>query len=84
VPHLAGALGQHEFEREKARLLKERSHYQSALARLEAKGDQAGAAELRSKFAEADQVIADVEGSEAKIRVGYVYVIFNAVPSANR
>lgn len=68
---------QREFEREKARLLKERSHYQSALARLEAKGDEAGAAELRSKLAEADQAIADVEGREAKIRAGYVYVISN-------
>ncbi|MQY09472.1 DUF4041 domain-containing protein [Actinomadura macrotermitis] len=66
-----------EFEREKARLLKERSHVESALARLEARGDQAGADELRAKLADVDGAIHDVEGRAANTRAGYVYVISN-------
>ncbi|MEV5830385.1 DUF4041 domain-containing protein [Spirillospora sp. NPDC052242] len=66
-----------EFEREKARLLKERSHVESALARLEARGDAEGAAELRAKLADVDEAITDVEGRAAKVRAGYVYVISN-------
>ncbi|SFN28273.1 DUF4041 domain-containing protein [Actinomadura madurae] len=66
-----------EFEREKARLLKERSHVESALARLEANGDAAGAAELRAKLADVESAITDVEGRAAKTRAGYVYVISN-------
>ncbi|TDD65512.1 DUF4041 domain-containing protein [Actinomadura darangshiensis] len=66
-----------EFEREKARLLKERSHVESALARLEANGDAAGAAELRAKLADVESAISDVEGRAAKVRAGYVYVISN-------
>jgi hypothetical protein len=66
-----------EFEREKARLLKEQSHIRSALARLEANGDEAGAAELRAKLADVDSAIDDVEGRAANTRAGYVYVISN-------
>ncbi|WP_223830560.1 DUF4041 domain-containing protein [Nocardiopsis quinghaiensis] len=66
-----------EFEKEKARLLKEQSHYRSALARLEAKGDEDGAAQLRAKIAETDEAIEGVDNREANIRAGYVYVISN-------
>ncbi|MEU8124957.1 DUF4041 domain-containing protein [Spirillospora sp. NPDC049024] len=66
-----------EFEREKARLLKERSHVESALARLEANGNTDGAAELRAKLADVDSAISDVEGRAANVRAGYVYVISN-------
>lgn len=66
-----------EFEREKARLLKEQAHYKSALAKLEAKGDEAGAAQMREKIAEAEEAIKGVNDREAKIRAGYVYVISN-------
>jgi hypothetical protein len=66
-----------EFEREKARLLKERSHVESALARLEANGDAGGAAELRAKLTDVESAISDVEGRAANVRAGYVYVISN-------
>ncbi|GAA2412437.1 hypothetical protein GCM10010191_22330 [Actinomadura vinacea] len=66
-----------EFEREKARLLKERSHVESALARLIDNGDEAGAEQLRAKLAEVESVINDVEGRQANTRAGYVYVISN-------
>ncbi|WP_067480876.1 DUF4041 domain-containing protein [Actinomadura hibisca] len=66
-----------EFEREKARLLKEQSHMASVLARLEANGDEQGAAELRTKLADVESAIHDVEGREANTRAGYVYVISN-------
>jgi hypothetical protein len=66
-----------EFEREKARLAKEQSHYQAALAKLHAKGDTAAAADLEAKLAEIGEAIAGVEAREANIRAGYVYVISN-------
>ncbi|MEU8802438.1 DUF4041 domain-containing protein [Spirillospora sp. NPDC048819] len=66
-----------EFEREKARLLKERSHVESALARLEANGDTDGAADLRTKLTDVESAISDVEGRAANVRAGYVYVISN-------
>ena len=68
---------QREYEKEKTRLLKERSHYVTALAKLEANADDTGAADLRSKLADVDQAITDVEGREANVRAGYVYVISN-------
>jgi len=66
-----------EFEREKARLFKEQSQVQTALARLEANGDTAGAAELRAKLADVTNAITDVEGRAANTRTGHVYVISN-------
>ncbi|WP_019634342.1 DUF4041 domain-containing protein [Actinomadura atramentaria] len=66
-----------EYEREKARLLKERSHVESALARLEAKGDAAGAAELRERLDDVESALTSVEGRAANTRAGYVYVISN-------
>ncbi|WP_155334395.1 DUF4041 domain-containing protein, partial [Acrocarpospora corrugata] len=66
-----------EFEREKARLRKEEAHYRSALAKLLAKGDDAGAEELKAKLEEIGAAVSDVEAREANVRAGYVYVISN-------
>jgi hypothetical protein len=68
---------QREFEREKARLFKERGHYESALARARANGDNDAAADLQAKLEDVDAAIVGVESREAKIRAGYVYVISN-------
>jgi hypothetical protein len=66
-----------EFEAEKARLAKEQTHYETALEKLRAKGDEAGAAEMRAKLEEISAAIKGVEEREANIRAGYVYVISN-------
>ncbi|MFC3982270.1 DUF4041 domain-containing protein [Streptosporangium jomthongense] len=66
-----------EFEREKARLRKEEAHYRSALSKLIAKGDEAGAEELKAKLEEIGAAVSDVEAREANVRAGYVYVISN-------
>lgn len=66
-----------ELRREREKLDKEREHYANALAALEARGDEAGAAKLREKLAVIDQSIADVDYRAANVRAGYVYVISN-------
>jgi hypothetical protein len=66
-----------EFEAEKARLAKEQTHYKTALEKLRAKGDEAGAAEMAAKLEEIAAAIKGVEEREANIRAGYVYVISN-------
>ncbi len=66
-----------EFEAEKARLAKEQTHYETALEKLKAKGDEAGAAEMTAKLEEIAAAIKGVEEREANIRAGYVYVISN-------
>jgi hypothetical protein len=66
-----------EFEREKARLAKEQSHYLAALAKLQANGDAVGAAQLETKLGEIGDAIAGVEARQANVRAGYVYVISN-------
>ena len=66
-----------EFEAEKARLAKEQTHYQTALEKLQANGDEAGAAEMSAKLEEIAAAIKGVEEREANIRAGYVYVISN-------
>lgn len=66
-----------ELRRERETLDKEREHYVNALGALEARGDEAGAAELRAKLAQIDQSIADVDYRAANVRAGYVYVISN-------
>ncbi len=66
-----------ELRREREKLDKEREHYANALAALEARGDEAGAAELRAKLEEIDRSIADVDYRAANVRAGYVYVISN-------
>lgn len=68
---------QQEIERERARLKKERQHYEIALAALDAKGDTAGADRLRSQLDDVERAIADMDYRSANIRAGYVYVISN-------
>ncbi|MBP2477774.1 phage host-nuclease inhibitor protein Gam [Crossiella equi] len=66
-----------DIERERARLDKERRHVLSALARLEANGDEAGLAKAREQLASVDAAVAGVEQRAANVRLGYVYVISN-------
>ncbi|MCO6008153.1 DUF4041 domain-containing protein [Actinoallomurus purpureus] len=66
-----------EFEREKARLIKEQTHYRTALKKLEDNQDEAAAAAMRAKLEEIATAIAGVEERAANTRAGYVYVISN-------
>lgn len=66
-----------EFEAEKARLLKEQSHYERALEQMRANGDEAAVAAAEAKLLEIADAIHGVEEREANIRAGYVYVISN-------
>jgi len=66
-----------ELAAERAELDKERAHYESALATLEANGDTAGAERLRAKLADVQRAIDDVDYRAANVRAGYVYVISN-------
>ena len=66
-----------EFEAERTRLAKEQAHYEAALKKLQAKGDEAGATEMSAKLEEIAAAIKGVEEREANIRAGYVYVISN-------
>jgi seryl-tRNA synthetase len=68
---------QQELERERARLMKERQHFDNALNALIAKGDEDAAARIREQLADVDRAISDVDYREANIRAGYVYVISN-------
>jgi seryl-tRNA synthetase len=68
---------QQEIERERARLDKERKHYENALKALIAQGEDAGAERLRAHLADVEKAIADVDYRAANIRAGYVYVISN-------
>lgn len=66
-----------ELRREKERLEKERAHYLSTLATLEAKGDTDGAERIRAQLSDVDRAINDVDYRAANIRAGHVYVISN-------
>lgn len=66
-----------ELRREREKLDKERDHYANALNALIARGDEAGAQELRTKLEEIDRSISDVDYRAANVRAGYVYVISN-------
>jgi hypothetical protein len=67
-----------DFEREKARLVKEKGHYLAALAKLEqGAGSSEAIAEMRAKLAEIGVEMDKVISREANIRAGYVYVISN-------
>lgn len=66
-----------EFEAEKARLLKERSHYETALASIRQTGTPDEIAAAEATLSEIDDAIHGVEDREANIRAGYVYVISN-------
>jgi hypothetical protein len=66
-----------EYERETAKLQKERSHYESVLARLRENGDEAAVTEAEAKFAEIEEALRGLTERAANIRAGYVYVISN-------
>lgn len=66
-----------DFEREQARLEKERSHYEAALRALKAKGDTAAAETAELKLQEIQSAIDGVIARAANTRAGYVYVISN-------
>jgi hypothetical protein len=66
-----------ELRREKERLEKERAHYLTTLAALEANGDADGAERIRTQLSDVDRAINDVDYRTANIRAGHVYVISN-------
>lgn len=66
-----------ELRRERQKLDKEREHYANALDALVARGDEAGAQDMRMKLEEIDRAISDVDYRAANVRAGYVYVISN-------
>ncbi|WP_226350323.1 DUF4041 domain-containing protein [Pseudonocardia sp. ICBG601] len=66
-----------EFEREKARLLKEQNHWRLVQERWRAQGDDAKVAEAETKLDQLHSAIEGVESREANIRTGHVYVISN-------
>lgn len=70
-------LAQAEFDREREKLRRERTHYENAMAALEANGDLEGVERLKAELAEIDKAIEDVDYRAANIRAGYVYVISN-------
>lgn len=71
------AKARREFEAEKARLIKERTHYDKALERARLSGDPAEIAAAEAKVNEINDAIHGIEDREANIRAGYVYVISN-------
>jgi hypothetical protein len=68
---------QQEIERERAKLAKEKPHYQNALEAVTANGDQDGVQRLQEQLADVDKAIESVEARAANTRAGYVYVISN-------
>lgn len=66
-----------EFEREKARLIKEQSHWATVYDQWQAQGDDAKVAKAAEKLGQIGAAIEGVEAREANIRTGWVYVISN-------
>lgn len=66
-----------ELRAAREKLMKERSHYENAIATLLSKGDEDGAAQLRVQMDLVNEKLIDVESREANIRAGHVYVISN-------
>src|SRR6185437_6684434 len=68
-------IARREFEREQEKLRKERAHYEEAMARLRAQGNEQAADEAATKMAEVDDAIEGINRRAANIRAGHVYVI---------
>ena len=66
-----------EIERERVRLAKERTHYATVVAKLEASGDLAALEQAREQLASVEEAMDGVEHRAANVRLGYVYVISN-------
>lgn len=71
------AAARKDFEREQAKLEKEKAHYLAALQALRENGDETAVAEAEAKLGEVEQAIEGVIERAANIRAGYVYVISN-------
>lgn len=71
------AKARREFEAEKARLLKEQSHYARALEQIRKTGTPEEVAAAEATLHEIEEAIHGVEDREANIRAGYVYIISN-------
>lgn len=68
---------QKEYEAEKARLEKEKSHHETVLKKAEETGNAAAIEDAQKKIAEIESAVKGVEERSANIRAGYVYVISN-------
>jgi hypothetical protein len=68
---------QKEYEAEKLRLEKEKSHHESVLKKAEETGNTAAIEAAKSKIEEIANAVKGVEERSANIRAGYVYVISN-------
>ncbi len=68
---------QKEFEKERAKLVKERGHYEKLAEALKLKGDMETLAEILAKLKQLDIDIKAVDYRVANIRAGYVYVVSN-------
>ena len=68
---------QKEYEAEKSRLEKEKSHHENVLKKAEESGNVAAIDAARSKIEEIQKAVKGVEERSANIRAGYVYVISN-------
>lgn len=66
-----------ELAAERERLEKEKSHYETALEQLRARGDDAAADELAGRLVQIEQAIEANDYRTANIRAGYIYVISN-------
>lgn len=66
-----------EMDAQRARLEKERAHYEKVLGQIRDLGDEVRAEEIQQKIVEIEVGIADVEYRQANQRAGYVYVISN-------
>jgi hypothetical protein len=66
-----------EFEAERARLVKEKTHYVNALEKTRASGSPEEVSAAERKLAEVTGSLEGVEQRAANIRAGYVYVISN-------
>lgn len=66
-----------EIEAERAKLAKERSHYENVLAELRSHEETSGIAEMEAKLAEIQEQIDSMDFRAANQRAGYVYVISN-------
>lgn len=66
-----------ELAAERERLEKEKTHYETALEQLRAKGDAVAATELARRLAEIEKAIEANDYRTANIRAGYIYVISN-------
>ena len=71
------ARAQKEFEAQRLKLTKEKSHYENVLASLEEQGRVEEASSIRAKLEEVEAEIESVDYRAANIRAGYVYVISN-------